>query len=99
MTNITDKNSNPFRAVAQSQIEPTSTDTNTQGKLKQYQVHLFWTHTDEAFLTITAKSQKEAERKADEIESDILTENDLNPVSGEIDIDSVTPIEEEPHYE
>lgn len=74
-----------------AQAEP---DNNPTTKECKYRVHLFWTQTNEAFITITAKSQEEAEAKADEIESDILTDDDLNPIDGELMIDSVDLITE-----
>jgi hypothetical protein len=93
----TDKNSRTHSTTSGTSSHPEQTvpDTNPSRKDGQYLVHLFWTHTDEAYLTITAKSQAEAEEKASEIESDILADDDLNPISGEIDIDSVEPAKEE----
>lgn len=92
----TDKNSRTqSTSGTDTHPEQAIPDNNHNRQERQYLVHLFWSHTDEAFLTITAKSQQEAEAKAHEIESEILTDDDLNPISGEIDIDSVTPAREE----
>jgi len=60
----TDKNSRTTTTSGtDTHPEQAIPDTNHNRQERQYLVHLFWSHTDEVFLTIMAKSQQEAEEK------------------------------------
>ena len=61
-------------------------DTN---KAKKYRVVLYFTQTCEAVVNLEAESLAQAESLADEIESEQLTDDDLNPIDGELVVDSV----------
>jgi len=91
----TDKNSRTqSTSGTDTHPEQAIPDTNPTPRTRKYRVHLYWIHTEEAFLTIMAESQAEAEEKASEIESDDLSDDDLNGIGGEVEINSVTLINE-----
>jgi predicted transcriptional regulator len=61
-------------------------DTN---KANKYRVVLYYTQTCEVVVNLEVESLAQAEALADEIESEQLTDDDLNPISGELVVDSV----------
>lgn len=80
----------PTRSTANAHNEQTAADTNNT---KNYRVVLYYTQTCEAVLNIKADSLAQAKALANEIESEQLTDDILNPISGEIVIDSIELID------
>jgi hypothetical protein len=91
----TDKNSRTTTTEGtQPKPELTVPDNRPQGQPGKYWVHLYWIHTDEAILKITAKSLAQAEAMAYRIKPEQLPEDELYCIEGEIVINSVQPIKE-----
>jgi hypothetical protein len=95
-----DKNSRTA-TTSGTQLKPEQTvpDNNPQGKPGKYRVHLYWMHTDEAIITITANSLAKARAMACKIEPEQLPEDDLCGIEGEVVINSVKLISEGKSHE
>ena len=61
---------------------------------KPYEVILFYTQTCRAVKIVMAKNLAEAQQKADDISAEDLGDHELDPVDGELDVDSVALAEE-----
>jgi hypothetical protein len=61
---------------------------------KKFEVIFTYTQTSRASKIIEAETQEEAEEMADEMGCEDLDENDLNPIDGELYVDSVESLDE-----
>jgi hypothetical protein len=95
--NTDPKNNEPVQGL-QLHPEQLSTDTNPRTE-KQYEVILFYTQTSRVRKIVMAENLAQAKDKAWEIEAGDIWEADLDPVDGELYVDTVKLVKEGENHE